>query len=385
MSDGLRLQLTGIAKRFGALQVLDDVNLELRGGEVHALLGENGAGKSTLMNVLYGIFQPDQGEIRLDGEVIRPRDPAEARRLGFGMVHQHFTVVTQLTTAENFALSLVEAGFRYKPVEAAESALRLASRFGLDIGDPFALTGTLSVGARQRIEILKALAADARVLILDEPTAVLTPGEVGQLFDVLWALRQEGRLVVFITHKLQEVRSIADRVSVLRRGTIVGGGTPATISDDDILFLQQIGLRSILVNFNPADASLDAMRRVQERFARHNIKIFGGLNYTYRSLKIQLGQPGRDEDIEHYQTFLRNLGRLDIPVATYDFHPANTYTTAIVTHRGYTVREFSVEDFRAKVEKQQFDREYSADEIWANYDTVATLSGLHDDASRHFR
>jgi len=204
---------------------------------VHALLGENGAGKSTLMNVLYGLTQPDRGEMRLDGRVVRPRDPAEARRLGFGMVHQHFTVVAPLTTAENFALSLLDAGFRYQPAEAAERALALASRFGLDIGDPHVASGTLSVGARQRIEILKALAGDARILILDEPTAVLTPSEVEQLFEVLRSLRSEGRLVVFITHKLQEVRAIADRVSVLRRGAIVGGGTPAELGDDDLALL----------------------------------------------------------------------------------------------------------------------------------------------------
>jgi general nucleoside transport system ATP-binding protein len=229
--------LSGVSKSFGALRALDDVRLDFQGGEVHALLGENGAGKSTLMNVLYGLTQPDRGEILLDGSAIRPRDPAEARRLGFGMVHQHFTVVAQLTTGENFALSLLDAGFRYQPEEAAERARALAARFGLDIGDPHALTATLSVGARQRIEILKALAGDARILILDEPTAVLTPSEVGQLFDVLRALRREGRLVVFITHKLQEVREIADRVSVLRRGTVVGSGTPATMSDDDLATL----------------------------------------------------------------------------------------------------------------------------------------------------
>ena len=149
--------------------------------------------------------------------------------------------------------------------------------------------------------------------------------------------------------------------------TRIGHIVSATIRDDDILFLQQIGVRSILVNFRPGESTLDQMRRVQERFARHNIQVFGGLNYAYRSLRIQLGQPGRDEDIEQYQTFLRNLGKLGIPVATYDFHPANTYTTATVKNRGYMAREFSVDDFRTKIEKQQFDREYSAEEIWANY------------------
>jgi len=151
------------------------------------------------------------------------------------------------------------------------------------------------------------------------------------------------------------------------KNTKVGHIVAATIRDDDIKFLQQIGLRSILVNFRPGESSLEEMRQVQERFARHQIQIFGGLNYTYRSLKIQLGQPGRDEDIKQYQAFLRNLGKLGIGVATYDFHPANTYTTATVTSRGYTSREFSVDDFRAKVEKQRFEREYPADDIWANY------------------
>lgn len=149
--------------------------------------------------------------------------------------------------------------------------------------------------------------------------------------------------------------------------TKVGHIVSATVRDDDILFLQQIGIRSILVNFKPGESSLDEMRQVQDRFARHNIQIFGGLNYMYRSLRIQLGQPGRDEDIAQYQMFLRNLGRLGVRVATYDFHPANTYTTATVKNRGYTAREFNVEDFRTRVEKQRFDREYLAEEVWANY------------------
>jgi mannonate dehydratase len=149
--------------------------------------------------------------------------------------------------------------------------------------------------------------------------------------------------------------------------TKVGHVVPAMLGDDDILFLQQIGLRSVVATFRPNESSLDDMRRAQERFARHNVQIFGAINYTYRSLKIQLGQPGRDEEIEQYRAFLRNLGRLSIPVACYDFHPANTYTTAMVTNRGYTAREFSVEDFRTKVEKQRFEREYGADDIWDTY------------------
>ena len=230
----MRLKLSGIAKRFGGFQALAGVDLELHGGEIHALLGENGAGKSTLMNVLYGLLQPDGGEIALDDRPLRPRSPAEARALGIGMVHQHFTVVDALTTAENFALSLPGLGLRLRRDDLARRALELAQRFGLDIGDPNAASGSLSVGARQRIEILKALAGDARILILDEPTAVLTPVEVAQLFGVLSTLRAEGRLVILITHKLQEVREIADRVSVLRRGRIAGGGTPTELGDRDL-------------------------------------------------------------------------------------------------------------------------------------------------------
>jgi mannonate dehydratase len=141
----------------------------------------------------------------------------------------------------------------------------------------------------------------------------------------------------------------------------------ARISDEDLLFLQQIGLRWARVEFGAEPTSLDAIRTTQERFERHGIRIFSGVQYAYRSPKVQLGQPGRDQDIETYCGFLRDLGKLGIPVASYDFHPGNTYTTNMVQRRGYTAREFSTADFRAKVEKRMFDREYSSDDIWANY------------------
>lgn len=143
--------------------------------------------------------------------------------------------------------------------------------------------------------------------------------------------------------------------------------TVRNLTDDDLLFLQQIGLRWARLEWDAAPVSFDELRKTQERFARFGMKVFSGVHASYRSLKIQLGQPGRDADIETYRTFLRNLGKLEIPVASYDFHPANTYTTAMVQRRGYTAREFSTDDFRKKVEKQAFDREYSADDIWANY------------------
>src|SRR5882762_3057290 len=140
-----------------------------------------------------------------------------------------------------------------------------------------------------------------------------------------------------------------------------------SITDDDLLFLQQIGLTWVRLEFPEAELSFDALRATQERFARFGMRIYSVVHPSYRSLRVQLGQPGRDQDIEIYRRFLRNLGRLEIPVASYDFHPANTYTTSYVQHRGYPTRQFNTDDFRKKVEKQQFDREYTADEIWANY------------------
>src|SRR5262245_24816448 len=147
------------------------------------------------------------------------------------------------------------------------------------------------------------------------------------------------------------------------RNTKLAHVVPSTLSDESILFLKQIGLRWVVVTFSPAESTLEHMQRAAERFTRQDIRIYGGWDFSYCALKIQLGQPGRDEEIREYQAFLRNLGRLGVPVAPYDFHPANTYTTNFVEHRGYTTREFSVEDFRSKVEQQRFDREYSVDDI----------------------
>ena len=164
---------------------------------------------------------------------------------------------------------------------------------------------------------------------------------------------------------LQSGRQVLDEYD--ERNIKIARRLKTTIRDEDLLFLKQIGLRNARVNFPPSEASFEKMRRVQKRFAGYGIKIYSGVHYAYRSLKIQLGLPGRDEDIETYRTFLSNLGRLGIPVACYDFHPANTYTTGRVKRRGYVAREFNLEDFRKKVEKQRFDREYSAEEIWENY------------------
>jgi simple sugar transport system ATP-binding protein len=212
------LELRGITKRFGSLVANDAIDFELKRGEIHALLGENGAGKSTLMNVLYGLHQPDEGEIRLDGEPVKIDSARRAINLGIGMVHQHFMLVPVMTVAENLVLgSEPHRGPLLDFKAAAKRTRELSERFGLAV-DPDALVEDLGVGAQQRVEILRALFRGAKVLVLDEPTAVLTAQESQDLFEVLRALKADGTSVVFISHKLNEVLDVSDRVTVLRRG-----------------------------------------------------------------------------------------------------------------------------------------------------------------------
>jgi ABC-type uncharacterized transport system ATPase subunit len=216
--DALALELRGITKRFGALVANDAIDFELRRGEIHALLGENGAGKSTLMNVLYGLHHPDEGEIRLDDEPVRIVSARHAIRLGIGMVHQHFMLVPVMTVAENLVLGTEPRRGPLLDYKAAAARTReLSERFGLAV-DPDAKVQDLGVGAQQRVEILRALFRGAKMLVLDEPTAVLTAQESQDLFRVLRALKDDGTSIVFISHKLNEVLDIADRVTVLRRG-----------------------------------------------------------------------------------------------------------------------------------------------------------------------
>src|SRR3954469_551616 len=215
------LELRGITKRFGSVTANDAVDFELKKGEIHALLGENGAGKSTLMNVLYGLLQPDEGEIRLGGEPVEIDSPRRAIGLGIGMVHQHFMLVPGLTVAENLVLgSEPRKGPMLDLASAAARTREISERFGLAV-DPDAKVEDLGVGAQQRVEILRALFRGAKVLVLDEPTAVLTAQEAEDLFRVLRALAEDGASIVFISHKLNEVLDVSDRVTVLRRGKMI--------------------------------------------------------------------------------------------------------------------------------------------------------------------
>ena len=223
----MKLELRGITKRFGALVANDHIDLVVRPGEIHALLGENGAGKSTLMNVLYGLYQADEGEILLDDVVQRFRGPGDALNAGIGMVHQHFMLVPVFTVAENVMLGHETTRFAGSlDLPRARAHVReVAARFGFEI-DPDAIVGDLPVGVQQRVEIIKALASDAKVLVFDEPTAVLTPQETDELMGIMRALREDGTAIVFITHKLREVREVADRITVIRLGKVVGEAEP---------------------------------------------------------------------------------------------------------------------------------------------------------------
>ncbi|AAT88450.1 heme ABC transporter ATP-binding protein [Leifsonia xyli subsp. xyli] len=223
----MKLELRGITKRFGALVANDRIDLTVEPGEIHCLLGENGAGKSTLMNVLYGLYQADEGEILLDGEVQRFDGPGDAMKAGIGMVHQHFMLIPVFTVAENVMLGHEQTRFGGRlDLTAARAKVReISARFGFDV-DPDALVEELPVGVQQRVEIVKALSRDAGVLVFDEPTAVLTPQETDELMTIMKQLAASGTGIVFITHKLREVREVASRITVMRLGKVVGEADP---------------------------------------------------------------------------------------------------------------------------------------------------------------
>lgn len=254
----MKLELRGITKVFGSLVANDRIDVVVEPGEIHALLGENGAGKSTLMNVLYGLYQPDGGQILLDDAPVTFDGPGDAVAAGIGMVHQHFMLVPVFTVAESVVLG-------YEPTKAAglidfatarERVRELSARFGFDI-DPDAKIEDLPVGAQQRVEIIKALSRDAKVLILDEPTAVLTPQETDELIEIMRQLKAAGTSIVFITHKLREVRAVADRITVIRRGKVVGEASPTSTEKElaSLMVGREVSLTSDKTPASPGDAT----------------------------------------------------------------------------------------------------------------------------------
>ena len=216
------IEMLNITKEFPGIKANDNVTLQLKKGEIHALLGENGAGKSTLMSVLFGLYQPDQGTIKKDGKVVHINNPNDANALNIGMVHQHFKLVDVFSVLDNIILGAEDArlGFLQKK-DARKKVLELSDRYGMRI-DPDALIEDISVGMQQRVEILKMLYRDNEILILDEPTAVLTPQEIDELMEIMRGFAQEGKSILFITHKLAEIMAVADRCTVLRKGKCIG-------------------------------------------------------------------------------------------------------------------------------------------------------------------
>ncbi len=256
----MELELKGITKRFGSLVANDRIDLAVAPGQVHALLGENGAGKTTLMNVLYGLLQPDEGEILLDGKAVRFHSPKDAIAAGIGMVHQHFMLVPVFSVAENVTLGIEEAN-RVGLLDrrkARRDVGELSRRYGLEI-QPDALVENLPVGIQQRVEIVKALVRQATVLILDEPTAVLTPAETEDLFRIIKQLKDGGTSVVFISHKLKEVQAIADTITVLRRGAVVGERPPSATEDElaALMVGRNVQLRVSKEQATPGEVVLD--------------------------------------------------------------------------------------------------------------------------------
>ncbi|AYF98300.1 ABC transporter ATP-binding protein [Protaetiibacter intestinalis] len=263
----MKLELRGITKRFGSLVANDAIDLVVEPGQIHALLGENGAGKSTLMNVLFGLYQPDEGEILLDDVPQHFAGPGAAMAAGIGMVHQHFMLIPVFTVAENVMLGHEPSKLGVIDLPEARRRVReISDRFGFDI-DPDALVEDLPVGLQQRVEIVKSLSRDARVLVLDEPTAVLTPQETDELMTTMRALADAGTSIVFITHKLREVKAVADTITVIRLGKVVGEASPTESTDE---------LAALMVG---RDVSLtvekDAPKLGEEAFVVEGLTLFG--------------------------------------------------------------------------------------------------------------
>lgn len=240
------LELEGITKRFPGVLANDNISFSLEEGEIHGLLGENGAGKTTLMNILYGLYHPDEGEIRIRGESVKIKSSRDAIRAGIGMVHQHFMLIPVFTVTENVMLGdePTKFGGILDRESTAERIRDISSTYGLEI-DPSVCVSTLPVGVQQRVEIIKLLYREANILIFDEPTSVLTPQEADQLFRIMHALAESGKSIVFITHKLREVLDVADRITVIRQGQVIGTTTPQD-TDMNMLASMMVGRAVVL-------------------------------------------------------------------------------------------------------------------------------------------
>ena len=247
------LELRGVSKSFGNLIANDQINLKVGKGEIHAILGENGAGKSTLMNIVYGLLQPDSGEILVDDQTVKIYEPSDAIKNGIGMLHQHFMLIPVFTVAENIALGREKSKFGIMSLAEIKIKIKkLSEEFKFDI-DPDAIIEDLPVGVQQRVEIVKALMYDAKVLILDEPTAVLTPQETDELLNVMKVLKSKGTSIIFITHKLREVKEVADKITIIRLGKVVGTQLPTATQEElaNLMVGRQVDLAPNKTVFSP--------------------------------------------------------------------------------------------------------------------------------------
>ena len=266
MGWGLKLELKGITKRFGSLVANDHIDLVVQPGQVHSLLGENGAGKSTLMNVLYGLYEPSEGQILVDDKPVTFDGPGDAMAAGIGMVHQHFMLVPVFTVAENVALGneATKAGGQLNLEETRARIREISDQYGFEV-DPDAVVEDLPVGVQQRVEIIKALVRDAEVLILDEPTAVLTPKETDELLGIMGQLKADGKAIVFISHKLREVKAVSDIITVIRRGKVIGDAPPSASTTE--LAEMMVG-RAVSLTLNKEPA-----RPGEETFTVENLTV----------------------------------------------------------------------------------------------------------------
>jgi general nucleoside transport system ATP-binding protein len=289
------LDAKGITKRFPGVLANDHVDFDLKKGEIHALLGENGAGKSTLMNILYGLYQPDEGEVIVDGKQMQLNSSRDAIHHGIGMVHQHFMLIPVFTVTENIMLG-AETDHRTAPNEApltkldrkevSQKVKDLSHQYGLDV-DPEAIVGDLPVGVQQRVEIVKALYRNANILILDEPTAVLTPQEADDLFRIMHELTDKGVSIIFITHKLREVLAISDRITVMRAGRVVGTVDPKE-TDQAKLATMMVGREVILtVQKKPAKPSEEVLK-VTDLYVRdiRGLEAVRGVSFNVRAGEV---------------------------------------------------------------------------------------------------
>ncbi|HJH10783.1 MAG TPA: ABC transporter ATP-binding protein [Metalysinibacillus jejuensis] len=281
------IEMLGIRKEFGGFVANDNITLQLKKGEIHALLGENGAGKSTLMNVLFGLYQPEGGEIRVKGKPVKITNPNVANDLGIGMVHQHFMLVENFTVTENIILGSEPTTFGYiKKKQAAQAIKALSEKYGLDV-DPYAKIEDITVGMQQRVEILKTLYRGAEILIFDEPTASLTPQEITELMQIMRRLIEEGKSIVLITHKLKEIMEVSDRVTIIRKGKGIGTVVTAETSPSELAELmvgRQVEFTTVKTAATPGEVMLEVKDLVVSDYRK--IDKVKGLNLNIRAGEI---------------------------------------------------------------------------------------------------